>query len=175
MESNDDTYKSALKSARTLADFVRGVMEEKRLSLQDVSDRSRGTIPKPTVNDIKNGKTANPTVETLKALAKGLGVSEEEIFAYARGRTIADSDVEDAFFNAMGYDFRRLSEADKDVYRPILESIKEQIAKKASTTEPIGSVSTEPADPNKKLVVKSIPVEQAHAQEKTKKETRKKA
>lgn len=77
--------------AETLQDFVRRVMYEKGLTVRAVEENSltRGRpgtgITSGTVNDIRQGRNANPTVETVKALAKGLKEPEDVVFAVARG------------------------------------------------------------------------------------------
>lgn len=70
-----------------LADYVRRLRHEKDLSLADVSNRSGGGIGRTHINRIENGEAHGVSVEKLRALAKGLGVLEEEIFAVARGKT----------------------------------------------------------------------------------------
>lgn len=74
------------REQETLADYVRRIRNEKRLSLRDVSIRSAGEIANSHISRIENGEARNPTSETLRALAKGLEVSEDEIFAVARGK-----------------------------------------------------------------------------------------
>lgn len=74
----------------TLADLVRRTRGEKRLSLREVSLRSGGEIANSHISRIENGESTNLTTEKLRALAKGLGLPEEEIFAVARGRSVSD-------------------------------------------------------------------------------------
>lgn len=68
-----------------LAQFVTRVIREKRLSLRDVSARSGGGISYSTVGEIANGQRVIVKSDTLRALARGLGVSEDAIFRAARG------------------------------------------------------------------------------------------
>ena len=70
-----------------LADFVSRVMAEKHLSTYEVARRSGGEISQSTVNKILNRDIRSHSVETLSALAKGLGVPEEAMFRVARGLT----------------------------------------------------------------------------------------
>ena len=72
--------------AESLADYVRRVMSEKGLTYREVQARSRNSITTGGVSDIVQGKTKNPGIHTLSALARGLGVPEEEIIAVARGK-----------------------------------------------------------------------------------------
>lgn len=75
------------------ADYVRDIRDEKGLSLKDVEIRSGGTITRGYVSQIENRQVLgeNVTPRKLKSLAKGLGVSEDELFAMVRG-TISKGD-----------------------------------------------------------------------------------
>jgi transcriptional regulator with XRE-family HTH domain len=75
-----------MEQIETLADYVRRVRQEKNLSLNDVVRRSGNQIANSHVSRIENGLTTNVTPEKLKALAKGLGVPEEEITSVVFGR-----------------------------------------------------------------------------------------
>lgn len=76
---------STMRSAETLAEYVRRVRIDKNLSTGDVSRQSLGAITDTYVNRIENGLVKNVSPEKLQALAKGLGVIESEIFRVARG------------------------------------------------------------------------------------------
>jgi transcriptional regulator with XRE-family HTH domain len=66
--------------------FVRRIMREKNLSVADVERRAGREISDSYVHGIMSGKVkGSQTVVKLKALACGLGVSEDEMFAVARG------------------------------------------------------------------------------------------
>lgn len=73
--------------SESLAEYVRRVREEKKLSLSDVERQSGNLITNGYVSRIENGYILNVTPKKLAALAKGLGVSEDEVFAVARGKT----------------------------------------------------------------------------------------
>lgn len=89
-----DRYSSLLVVAarraevEDLADFVRRTRHEKSLSLRAVEIGSSGAISKGYVGQIENRTVLGHSVtpQKLSALAKGLGVSEDEIFAVARGK-----------------------------------------------------------------------------------------
>jgi transcriptional regulator with XRE-family HTH domain len=68
----------------TLAEFVRRVRNEKGLSTLDVEKLSKFEISDGYVSRIENNGVKNVSPEKLSALAKGLNVTEEEIFAVAR-------------------------------------------------------------------------------------------
>lgn len=73
----------------TLSDYVRRVINEKGLNYREVA-RLSGAISHATVGDIVNGIPRNYGTDTLRALAKGLGVPEDELFAAARGKKPKD-------------------------------------------------------------------------------------
>jgi transcriptional regulator with XRE-family HTH domain len=68
-----------------LARYVARVLKEKRLSRCDVQVMSGWKITDAYVGSIVNGRARNLSVEKLQALARGLGVNEDEIFRVARG------------------------------------------------------------------------------------------
>jgi transcriptional regulator with XRE-family HTH domain len=70
-----------------LSNYVARVLKEKRLSLRDVQVMSDSRITDAYVGSILRGRASNPSVEKLQALARGLGVDEDEIFRVARGVT----------------------------------------------------------------------------------------
>lgn len=84
------------KSKESLADYVRRVRAEKKLSTTDVERQSGNKISDSYVTRIENSYVKNVSPEKLQALAKGLGVSEEEIFAIARGKSLGESETVDA-------------------------------------------------------------------------------
>ena len=96
--------------SETLQDYVRRVRIEKNLSAVDVETRSANTISDAYVLQIENGAAKNPSPEKLKALAKGLGVSEDEVFRVARGRPAQPEGVYEIMAESFGG--RSLSNAD---------------------------------------------------------------
>ena len=70
-----------------LAKYVDRVLKEKHLTLRDVQVMSGWKITDAYVGSIIRGRANNPSVEKLQALARGLGVDENEIFRVARGMT----------------------------------------------------------------------------------------
>lgn len=95
--TENDRY-SAVNSEQPegLADFVRRVRSEKRLSLNDVQRLSGNQIANSYVSRIENGiaDAEGVTPKKLQALARGLQISEEEIFAVARGKSPNEPDIE---------------------------------------------------------------------------------
>lgn len=73
----------------TLAEFVKRVRRDRKLSLDEVEGASRrrgGGISNGYISQIENGHNTNPSLSALIALAAGLGVSEDELFDVARGK-----------------------------------------------------------------------------------------
>ncbi len=69
----------------TLAEYVTRIINEKGLKHQEVRKLSGGKITDGYVRAIMTGTADNLSVAKLKALARGLGVPEDEIFKVARG------------------------------------------------------------------------------------------
>lgn len=67
-----------------LAATVRQKMDEQKLSTHDVARQSGNAISHMTVWNILNANVKDVKASTLRALAKGLNISEEEMFAAAR-------------------------------------------------------------------------------------------
>lgn len=79
-----------------LPDYIRRIRAEKGLSTADVEKKSGFTVTDGYVSHIENGRVRNVSPEKLRALSKGLGVSEDEIFAVARGaKTVGDMPLDE--------------------------------------------------------------------------------
>lgn len=61
------------------------------MNYRQVADRSGGLISHTTVFDVVNLRSKDVKAKTLRGLAKGLGVSEDEIFSVTRGKSPADN------------------------------------------------------------------------------------
>ena len=117
--------------SESLAEFVRRERIDKNLSTGDVSRRALGEISDTYVNRIENGLVKNPSPEKLIALAKGLGVSEDEVFRVARGLSPdTPSDVREIIAETWGG--RGLSNAD---WYEIESVVKAMIAAKEKAKE----------------------------------------
>lgn len=73
-----------------LADYVKRLRFEKGLSQREVEVKSGNRISKGYIGQIENREVLGHSVtpQKLQALAVGLGVSEDEIFAVARGKSL---------------------------------------------------------------------------------------
>lgn len=72
----------------SLQDYLKQKMQEKGLTGKEIEKRSEGGITDSYISKILNGHTKKPSIPKLKALAKGLGVDEREVFAAAGGALI---------------------------------------------------------------------------------------
>ncbi len=79
----------------SLADYVRRVIAEKGLNYREVARRAEGVISHSTVFDVINERNKNVSARTLKGLATGLGITEDEIFAVARGISLSEPSLEE--------------------------------------------------------------------------------
>jgi transcriptional regulator with XRE-family HTH domain len=73
-----------------LSQYVSQIMKIKGLSARDVARRSKSAdlgITAGYVSDIVTGAARNPSVDKLKALARGLDVDVDELFHVACGRS----------------------------------------------------------------------------------------
>ena len=104
----------------TLADFIRSTRNEKRLSLSDVERQSGGQISDSYVWRIENGRNKNATPKMLRALARGLQVSEDVLFAVARGQSLREPSAVEAQLLAL---FRQLAEAWQDEVMRFVRSL----------------------------------------------------
>jgi transcriptional regulator with XRE-family HTH domain len=117
-----------LSGQESLDQYVRRVIKEKGLSLSDVERRSGGTISDSYVCGIINGNVGSLTIAKLKALAQGLGVPEDEVFAVARGRSPKDNqDFLESTFASLYSKYKDLSEDDKKEVFKLLEVIDREI------------------------------------------------
>src|ERR1700752_3757183 len=113
------------KGTDGLSIYIARVLKKKRLSLRDVQVMSDSKITDTYVGSILRGRASNPTVEKLQALARGLGVDEDEIFRVARGLTgsgSGDNASADPWHSVM---ILRLME--EVVSRPSVKEILEQV------------------------------------------------
>src|SRR5215470_10026303 len=87
----------------TLSEYANQVMSEKGLKQADVVRNSEGLISDSYLQDILSGKTKRPSLETLKGLAKGLGVSYyDEILRVASGDAIEKGWTPESLVYALG-------------------------------------------------------------------------
>jgi transcriptional regulator with XRE-family HTH domain len=92
-----------------LDNFVRRILREKQLTLSEVERRAEGQISDSYVCGISTGSIRNLTIDKLKALARGLGVAETQLFA-ACGVSLTDrEEFSDTEFAQLFCKYRELS------------------------------------------------------------------
>ena len=112
----------------SLDQYVSRMLREKGLTFADVHRRAGGEISKGYVCDISNGGTASLTVRKLQALARGLDVPEDEIFAVARGVPPADlAGFAAGRFATLYARYRELGEEDRREVGVLLEAVARDI------------------------------------------------
>ena len=108
--------------------YVRRILKEKGLSLSEVERRSGGCISDSYVCGIINGNVGSLTITKLKALAQGLGVPEDELFAVARGRSTKDNqEFQESTFASLYDKYKDLSEEDKKEVYKLIEVLDREI------------------------------------------------
>lgn len=113
--------------------YVERVMKEKHLSRSDVKLRSGGEITDSYVSAIISGVATNLSVEKLKALARGLRVSERKLVNVAFGHSEeleADRTV-DQSHNLILLDLRNKSIISSGVAEIVQEVVKLPAAQRA--------------------------------------------
>src|SRR5205085_1217902 len=71
-----------------LADYIRQVIKDKKLVYRVIREKSGYKISPSTITDILKRKYDTVSGDTLVALADGLGVTKQEIFAVAYGQPL---------------------------------------------------------------------------------------
>lgn len=109
-----DKHFDAMKEKESLAEYVERIRLEKKMSYADVANNSQGGIKRTHVYRIAKGEVKRPSAKALQGLAKGLGVSEEELFTIARGKSPSeDPNFTKSEFYLMWQDFQGLKPTGK--------------------------------------------------------------
>ncbi len=113
LERNDSFVPPAWAASgkEGLSRYVRRLLAEKSLSLADVELRANGKISDSRIAGLIAGDCDNLRCETLRALAKGLGVAEERLFAVAIGAPV--SEVQEYDFLVLYGKYKGLGEAEQ--------------------------------------------------------------
>lgn len=115
-----------------LAEFVRRTRKEKGLSTPDVERNSGYKISDGYVSQIENLYIKNVSPEKLAALAKGLGVTEEEVFAAARGKTPNRDVITDEKFELLSLKFGTLDGRQKAKAEVLIEVLERELERLAN-------------------------------------------
>ena len=109
-----------------LSRYVERVMKEKNLSRSDVKLRSGGEITDSYVSAIISGVATNLSVEKLKALARGLRISERKLVdvAFGYSEELETDRAVDQSHNLLLLDIRKKIVISSDVAEIAQEVIK---------------------------------------------------
>ena len=113
MYVNSDRRRVVSDRHEPLSDYVRRIISEKKLNYREVARRSGGEISHSTVGDIINNPTKDVQIETLRALAKGLGEPESEVVSHARGEKLDDDDFRQSILHMLHEKAKTASREDK--------------------------------------------------------------
>ena len=121
-----------------LADFSKRIRHEKDLSQRDVELKSGGGISKGYIGQIEDRTVLGHSVtpKKLAALAKGLQVSEDEVFAVARGKTLDAKESFDGEFAVLYKGFHDLSPEDQAEMRAMVRVIATEIERRRPKRPP---------------------------------------
>ena len=123
--------KPKFDAGESLTQYVTRLMEEKRLSLQDVAERSQQQISKAYLCDLLHRRTANPTITKITALAAGLGVPPEEVFAVLEGEARAEKrNFENSIFSVLFEQYKKLTIENKSELSLLLNVLDCEIDKR---------------------------------------------
>lgn len=100
-------------NADRIGRFISSIMSKRKLSTYDIERLSGKKITQSYVGRIKNGKIENPSPDKLKALAKGLGITEEEIFSVMRGKSPNSGLIANEQIESLTLKFEKLSSSKK--------------------------------------------------------------
>ena len=108
-----------------LSDLVRDVMKEKGLSTYDVARNCKFKITAATVSKILNREIKSNSLDTLVALAEGLGISDTSVFRAARGLP-PETPTERLEILAETFDGQELSDSDWKEIEGVIKIMIEQ-------------------------------------------------
>jgi transcriptional regulator with XRE-family HTH domain len=109
-----------------LQDYVRRLISEKNLNYRRVAWNSRGMISHSTVYDIISGRNTNLSLSSLRGLAKGLGITEEEMFAAATGKTLEKNTIDNRLA-LIGLKFQELTDEQRIDAEALLRALERAV------------------------------------------------
>lgn len=102
------------KQPEDLADFLRQKMlNDPDLTLRKIAERSDGGVTHSYLSKILSGAASNPSISKLRAIAKGLGVTYEEVAAATGGKSLTVAESFDGEFAVLFKGFHDLSPEDQ--------------------------------------------------------------
>jgi len=114
-------------SQESLPDYLRRVFKEKDISSYEVERRSGRAISQSYAARIRNGHILNPSTTKLKALAKGLGVPESELFAAARGVNSEGEEISHERLQSIDFEYQGMPKKKKQKADYVIELLEREI------------------------------------------------
>jgi transcriptional regulator with XRE-family HTH domain len=118
-------------------DYVNRILKETGFTHARVAERAQALgykLSSGYVHNIARGTADNPSVELMKALAAGLGKTEEEIDLVFRGKQITDEvRYKNSLFAVLWNEYKELSNADQKELRTVLDMLQREIQRRLSS------------------------------------------
>ena len=126
-----------------LCNYVRRILKEKELTFSDVERRSEKKISDSYVHSISSGNIKNLSLDKLRALARGLGVTETQLFFAASGLSLTDrKELDDTELAYLLYKYQELSIKDRAQLNALLAILDREIDRLLlMTTHPVAANS----------------------------------
>lgn len=126
----------ASKVSGSLSEYVKRVREDKKLSLTDVETRAKTGITSSYVSKIENGQAGQVTLPRLKALARGLGVSFDELVAKAHGsvKPADDEEFRESLYYMLYEKAKTATPEKRELIKSILKMIDRELDDDLSAT-----------------------------------------
>ena len=113
--------------SETLDAYVRRALRVKGLTLNEVAQRAGGEISRGYISEISRGNYTSLTVRKLQALARGLDVPEDELFAIARGAQYDRLDFAESRFAVLFARYCELPAEDQREVAIIIDAVAREI------------------------------------------------
>lgn len=118
-------------------DYVNRILRENDWSHGKVAERAQALgykLSSGYVHNIARGTADNPSIQLMKALAAGLGKTEDEVDAVFRGKQITDDiSYKNSFFARLWSEYKELAPADQKELRTVLDMIQHEIQRRLSS------------------------------------------
>lgn len=122
-----------------ISDFVRQVIADKDLSYRKVANSSGGLITHSTVSDVINERISDLTTQTIAGLAKGLGVTETEIYWIVRKQKPNATKIALERFDTIANGYGQLSDQERANLEPFIKAIETATISIPMATETAGA------------------------------------
>jgi len=131
-------YPVVQNGREALAEFVRLQMEERNWSTYDVVRESSGLITSNgTVWNVVNLRVKDVKEKTLRGIAKAFKVPDTEVFEiyYGKKQLTSDDLEDDESIAALFYEYKELTEEDKQELRTTMEIVRQEIRRRRAAGE----------------------------------------